>query len=68
MNETRDTYAMETDMDTKSLMQLPMLVAAIKGGMRLTSPAPLGLTRLVPDGGAVICDSNFPSGVSLLNL
>lgn len=67
-NEIRDAFAMETDMDTKSLMQLPMLVAAIKEGMRLTSPVPLGLTRLVPDGGAVICGSYFPSGVSLFNL
>lgn len=42
--------------------------AAIKEGMRLTSPVPLGLTRRVPDGGAIICGSYFPSGGSLLIL
>lgn len=67
-NEIRDTFPSETDMDTKSLMQLPMLGAVIKEGMRLTSPVPLGLTRRVPDGGAIICGSYFPSGLSLLIL
>ncbi|KAF9884656.1 hypothetical protein FE257_001409 [Aspergillus nanangensis] len=49
-------------MDARALAKLPLLNAAIKEGIRLTSPVPLGLTRRVPSGGAIICDMHFPEG------
>jgi cytochrome P450 len=67
-SEILDAFASKTDMDTKSLKQLPMVGAAIKEGMRLTSPIPSGLIRRVPDTEVIICGSYFPSGVSLLIL
>ncbi|KAL1982527.1 hypothetical protein VTN96DRAFT_1252 [Rasamsonia emersonii] len=60
--EVRSAFPSEEDMDARKLMALPILGAAIKEGMRLTSPLPLGVTRLVPPGGVTICGAFFPEG------
>ncbi|OOF90144.1 hypothetical protein ASPCADRAFT_511056 [Aspergillus carbonarius ITEM 5010] len=60
--EVRSSFATAEDMDYRTLSKLPILEAAIKEGIRLTSPVPLGLTRLVPAGGHTICGEFFPEG------
>ncbi|PYH86751.1 cytochrome P450 [Aspergillus uvarum CBS 121591] len=49
-------------MNVQTLLKLPILGAAIKEGIRLISPVPLGLTRLVPEGGHTIAGDFFLEG------
>ncbi|KAA8645283.1 hypothetical protein EYZ11_003665 [Aspergillus tanneri] len=60
--EIRSSFTTTEDMDARKLLKLPLLHAAIKEGIRLTSPVPLGLTRLVPAGGHTIGGEYFPEG------
>ncbi|KAL4942502.1 hypothetical protein BDV06DRAFT_235403 [Aspergillus oleicola] len=63
--EIRSSFTTAEDMDFGSLSRLPVLDAAIKEGIRLTSPVPLGLTRLIPDGGHTINGEYFPAGTTV---
>ncbi|OAX77264.1 hypothetical protein ACJ72_08440 [Emergomyces africanus] len=60
--EVRTSFAKAEDIEFKTLLNLPLLDAAIKEGIRLTSPVPLGTTRLVPEGGHTINGEYFPAG------
>ncbi|RAK77434.1 cytochrome P450 [Aspergillus fijiensis CBS 313.89] len=61
-SEVRGAFASADQMNVRTLLKLPILDAAIKEGIRLTSPVPLGLTRLVPEGGHTIAGDFFPEG------
>ncbi|KAL4745088.1 cytochrome P450 [Aspergillus terricola var. indicus] len=61
--EICSSFTTAEDMDFKSLSQLPVLDAAIKEGIRLTSPVTLVLTRLIPDGGHTINGNTFLRGL-----
>ena len=61
--EVRSRFASEDAMDSKSLATLPYLGAVIQEGMRVVSPVPLGLTRMIPEGGATICGDWLPAKV-----
>lgn len=63
-SEVRGEFPSTSQINVSTLLRLPMLEAAIKEGIRLTSPVPLGLTRLVPIGGHTINGEFFPEGVS----
>ncbi|GCB27031.1 probable sterigmatocystin biosynthesis P450 monooxygenase stcF [Aspergillus awamori] len=60
--EVRSNFPDEGDLDANKLSKLPLLDAAIKEGIRLTAPVPLGITRLVPRGGHTVCGQYFPEG------
>lgn len=47
----------------RDLEQLPYLDAVIKEGLRLSSGVISGLLRIVPNGGAKICETYVPGGV-----
>ncbi|RAH69903.1 cytochrome P450 [Aspergillus aculeatinus CBS 121060] len=59
-SEVRGAFASADQMNVQTLLRLPILDAAIKEGVRLTSPVPLGLTRLVAEGGHTIAGDFFP--------
>ncbi|PYI35355.1 benzoate 4-monooxygenase cytochrome P450, partial [Aspergillus indologenus CBS 114.80] len=61
-SEVRGAFASADQINVQALLKLPILDAAIKEGIRLTSPVPLGLTRLVPEGGHTIAGDFFPEG------
>ena len=63
--EVRSAFPSKDQIDVKSLLDLPYLRAVVQEGTRLTSPVPLGLTRMVPKGGSVICGDALPAGVSV---
>ncbi|QSS58762.1 benzoate 4-monooxygenase cytochrome P450 [Histoplasma capsulatum] len=60
--EVRTSFATTEDIGFRNLSKLPLLDAAIMEGIRLSSPVPLGLTRLVPEGGHTISGEFFPAG------
>ncbi|OJJ68351.1 hypothetical protein ASPBRDRAFT_185364 [Aspergillus brasiliensis CBS 101740] len=61
-SEVRGAFPSADQISVSTLLRLPLLEAAIKEGIRLTSPVPLGLTRLVPTGGHTINGEFFPEG------
>jgi cytochrome P450 len=50
-----------------STATLPYLNAVLKEGMRLCYPIPVALTRIVPEGGKMICGRFVPGNVSFLS-
>ncbi|KAL4905802.1 hypothetical protein BDW74DRAFT_167494 [Aspergillus multicolor] len=63
--EVRSSFTTADEIDFRSSSQLPVLDAAVKEGIRLTSPVPLGLTRLIPDGGHNVNGEYFPAGTTV---
>lgn len=47
------------------LSQIPYLHACIEEGLRVYPPVPIGLPRIVPQGGSTICDNLVPGGTSI---
>ena len=49
----------------EDVKDLPYLQACIDEALRLHSTSAIGLPRIVPEGGAVVCDEFFPEGMTL---
>lgn len=49
----------------EDVKDLPYLQACIDEALRLHSTSAIGLPRVVPEGGAVVCDQFFPGGMTL---
>jgi cytochrome P450 len=62
--EVRSSFADEADITLASVGRLEYLDAIINEGMRLCPPVVIGLPRIVPVGGDVICGQFVPAGVS----
>lgn len=54
---------LEREPDLQDLESLPYLNAIIKESLRMTSGVVTGLLRIVPSGGAKICETYVPAGV-----
>ena len=52
----------------RELEKLPYLNAVIKESLRVSIGVVAGLWRVVPDGGATICGTSVPGGVSIAAL
>lgn len=53
--EVRQAFGSGEDVGMQALARLPYLNACIQEGLRMYPPAALGLPRVTPPGGAVIC-------------
>ena len=62
--EVRGTFKTEAEINLTSLGQLPYLSAVIEEGLRIISPVPLGMPRVVPKGGDSVCGEWLPENVS----
>jgi hypothetical protein len=51
-------------MTVANLAKMRYLNAAIEEGLRMFPPAPVGLPRVSPKGGAMVCGRFVPEGVS----
>ncbi|KAJ7463301.1 cytochrome P450 monooxygenase [Mycena latifolia] len=47
---------------SEQVKHLPYLEACINEALRIHSTSALGLPRVVPEGGVIICDQSFPAG------
>ena len=68
VHEVRSSFAAATEITTTSTSNLEYLTACISEGLRMGPPVVVGLPRVVPKGGAYICDKLVPAGVSPLFL
>lgn len=67
-NEVRSAAPHEADLTLANLSQLPYLTGVLKEGLRVVSPAPVSLPRIVPAEGAFIAGYWVPGRVSLIHL
>ena len=61
--EIRLSFSTEADITVSTISKLPYLTACISESLRLGPPVVIGLPRVVPKGGAWICDRHVPAGV-----
>jgi cytochrome P450 len=64
-DEIRSSFSSIEGMTMTSLSRLDYLGACIEEGLRLYPPVPVGLARIVPQGGAYVCGRWVSGGVSL---
>lgn len=63
--EVRATFKNEGDIDYLSVSSLPYMLACLDEALRLYPPAPLGIPRVVPEGGGHVAGHSVAKGVSL---
>lgn len=62
--EVRGAFQKESDITIVSASRLDYMLACLDESMRLYPPVPIGLPRIVPEGGRVICGRYVPEDVS----
>ncbi|KAL9118078.1 MAG: hypothetical protein Q9187_005379 [Circinaria calcarea] len=62
-DEIRGSFNQESDMSFTNLSKLSYLNAVVEEGLRITAPVPLGMPRVVPQGGDTVCGKWLPAGV-----
>lgn len=65
VHEVRSTYTNEADINMASASGMEYLEAVINEGLRTCPPAVIGIPRIVPEGGEMVCGQFVPEGVSL---
>lgn len=65
--EIRTTFKSEDEMDMASVSALPYLLACLEEALRMYPPVPMGLPRVAPKGGAMVCGYYVPEKVSCLD-
>ncbi|CAI0650064.1 unnamed protein product [Colletotrichum noveboracense] len=64
-DEVRSAFKDESEIDFVSSSNLPYLLACLEEALRMYPPVPIGLPRVVPAGGATICDEFIPEGTTV---
>jgi cytochrome P450 len=64
VKEIREEFASNEDMAMEGIARLEYLHACLEESLRMYPPVPIGLPRIVPAGGATICGTYIPAGVS----
>jgi cytochrome P450 len=62
--EVRGAVTKQEDLVIANLINLPYMNACIEEGLRIFPPVPVGLLRVVPQGGSDIDGHMIPEGVS----
>ncbi|KAI9369063.1 cytochrome P450 [Aspergillus egyptiacus] len=58
--EVRETFEKDSDINITTLGQMKYLNACIEEGLRFYPPVPIGLPRVVPPGGQMVCGEYVP--------
>lgn len=66
--EVRSTFKTEEEIDFTSVSSLQYMLACLDEALRIYPPAPLGLPRQTPKGGATIAGHHVPEDVSIFQL
>jgi cytochrome P450 len=64
VKEIRTSFTLEQEINANSVSKLDFLTACINESMGMSHPVVIGVPRIVPKGGAWICEKRVPEGVS----
>jgi cytochrome P450 len=64
-DEVRSTFKSEDEIGTISVTKLPYMLACLDEALRMYSPTPLGLPRVVPKGGEMVSGRYVPENVGV---
>ncbi|CAP79884.1 Pc12g02570 [Penicillium rubens Wisconsin 54-1255] len=65
VEEVRGTFDKDSDIDMKTLEHMTYLNACIEEGLRIYPPVPVGLPRVTPDEGLLVCGEHIPGRTSV---
>ncbi|KAJ5511201.1 Cytochrome P450 E-class group I [Penicillium expansum] len=65
VEEVCETFKKDSDIDMRSLERMPYLNACIEEGLRIYPPVPVGLPRIAPDEGLLVCGEHIPGKTAL---
>ncbi|KAJ5801644.1 uncharacterized protein N7518_003712 [Penicillium psychrosexuale] len=65
VEEVRATFEKDSDIDIRSLEHMTYLNACIEEGLRMYPPVPVGLPRIAPDEGLIVCGEYIPGKTAL---
>ncbi|KAL4744100.1 cytochrome P450 [Aspergillus similis] len=65
VNEVRGNFQKDSDIDMRALEQMQYLNACLEEALRVYPPVPIGLPRVTPDDGLVVCGQYVPGKVAL---
>ncbi|KAK4502595.1 hypothetical protein PRZ48_006021 [Zasmidium cellare] len=65
VQEVRQTFSQEEDIQMVTTSKMPILNAVISEGMRLGPPSAISVPRIVGKGGEVVCGKRVPEGTLL---
>ncbi|KAJ5951306.1 Cytochrome P450 E-class group I [Penicillium vulpinum] len=65
VKEVRETFEKDSNIDMRSLERMPYLNACIEEGLRIYPPVPVGLPRIAPDQGLLVCGEHVPGKTAL---
>ncbi|OJJ01980.1 hypothetical protein ASPVEDRAFT_52775 [Aspergillus versicolor CBS 583.65] len=60
IREIRGAFKQDSDISLGSLMRMEYLNACIEEGLRMYPPVPVGMPRVVPQGGMSVCGEHIP--------
>jgi cytochrome P450 len=66
VHEIRSTFIKDSDIELETLGRMKYLNACIEEGLRAYPPVPVGLPRVTPETGLVVCGEHIPHKVRLL--
>jgi cytochrome P450 len=62
VHEIRNTFSSPSEITVSSTHNLPLLTAVIQESMRMSPSVVVGVPRVIPQGGATICNELLPEG------
>ncbi|OQE10623.1 hypothetical protein PENFLA_c085G05602 [Penicillium flavigenum] len=65
VEEVRVTFDKGSDIDMRTLEHMTYLNACIEEGLRIYPPVPVGLPRVTPDEGLLVCGEHIPGRTAL---
>ncbi|CAI7657890.1 unnamed protein product [Penicillium crustosum] len=60
VEEVRGAFEKDSDIEMRALEHMPYLSACISEGLRVYPPVPVGLPRIAPDEGLLVCGEHVP--------
>ncbi|KAH7148170.1 cytochrome P450 ClCP1 [Dactylonectria macrodidyma] len=61
-NEVRSAFNEDSEIDTQSTIPLKYMIAVINEAMRIYPPVPIGMPRVIPEGGLTVLGRYLPGG------
>ncbi|KAJ5652677.1 hypothetical protein N7507_010103 [Penicillium longicatenatum] len=65
VKEIHDTFEKDEDIEMRALEHMTYLNACIEEALRIYPPVPIGLPRITPDDGLIVCGEHIPGKIAV---